>query len=259
MIIKNLLITISCLFILSSCGSTGVKKPSNYRSEVLEQVSASSAEAINVELGVGYLKRGQKGDIDIAFGKFKKSILINPKYALAHSLLANVYDQKGFFNDAEYHYKLSMKYNNGNTNIINNYANFLCQRGSYDLAVEKYQDIATNPQYETPSAAYENAGVCSYKANNIIQADNFFRKALAINNRQANSLYYLMLINIKNKKYMKSRAFLQRLEQVVLPSPEMLASGYEIEKSLGNNELAKKYLITLQTKYPRSESLKNIK
>jgi len=258
---KNIIISLIFLLLISSCASNGAKKSNqnNFRTENVKQVAAGSAEKVNLDLGVGYLRRGREGDVDVALGKFKKAVAINPEYALAHSMLANVYDQMGLFDSAKKHYKLSIKHNNGSPDIINNYANFLCQRGSYDLAIEKYQEVVANPQYKTPASAYENAGVCAYKAKNYTQAEGFFRKALNINNKQANALYHLMQMYLQQKNHMKARAFLQRLENVVKPSSEILAAGYKIEKALQNNDLATNYLTTLKREFPDSESLKNIK
>lgn len=258
--LKASLIILICLTLLiSACGKNGSTKPKeNDRLESSKQVDDQSAEMLNLELGVGYLQRGKKGDIDIALEKFKKAVTINPKFALAHSLLANVYDRKGLFDSAQNHYELSIKYNNGNPDIINNYANFLCQRDKYDKAIEKYLEVVKNSQYSTPAAAYENAGVCSYRANKTVEAEKYFRLALKENKKQPNSLYYMLKINLDEKKYMKARAFLQRLEQVVSPNEEILYEGYKIEKALGNTALSTKYLTTLKNKFPDSELLKQI-
>lgn len=252
---------LSLIIFISSCSSNGStrKKHNSDRTANTAQVSTSSAEMINVELGVGYLKRGREGDDDVALTKFKKAISINPKFALAHSMLANVYDRKGLFDSAEKHYELSQKYNNNNPDITNNYANFLCQRGFYDRAIKKYLEVVVNPKYKTPASAYENAGICSQKAGKTEQAEKYFRLALEDNSKQVNSLYYLMQSYIKQKNYMKARAFLQRLEQVVSPSSEMLAAGYSIENNLNHKELANKYLKRLKKEFPHSESLKTIK
>jgi type IV pilus assembly protein PilF len=244
---------------VTSCTSQGNKKPqSNNRTERSNNVASDSIEMVNLNLGVGYLKRGKEGDLDIALEKFKKSIAHNPKFALAHSMIANVYDKKGLFESAEKHYKLSIKYNNGSPDTLNNYANFLCQRGSYDEAIKNYIKVTKNPQYKSPASAYENAGVCAMRAKKPQQAEGFFRESLAINNKQPNALYYLMLIQLENKKHLKALAFLQRLEQVVQPSSEMLAAGYKIETALNHKDLAKTYLEKLQKYYPNSESYKNI-
>lgn len=247
------------VFTLTACVTNGPSKgSSNDRTEKINLVAKGSPEMVNVELGVGYLKRGKSGDLDIALEKFKKAVEFNSKFGLAHSMLANVYDKKGLFDSAEKHYKLSDKYNNGSPDIINNYANFLCQRGSYDLAIEKYMEVVDNPQYKTPASAYENAGICSLRNKNIVQAETYFRKALALNKKQPNAMYQLLIIHLNNKQYFKALAFLQRLEQLVQPSSEMLAAGYEIEKGLKHEELASEYLTKLKQNFPGSEALKNI-
>jgi type IV pilus assembly protein PilF len=256
---KNIIILLAFVTVIVSCTSNGPRKSTyNNRKANVNQVADDSPEMIYLELGVGYLKRGKEGDVDIALGNFKKSIGFNPKFAQAHSMLANVYDRKGLFDSAEKHYKLSIKYNNGSPDIINNYANFLCQRGFYDLAIEKYQQVVNNPEYKSVASAYENDGVCATRGKNVQQAEVFFRKALEINSKQPNSLYNLMLIHLNQKQYMKALPFLQRLEQVVQPSAEMLSAGYKIEKGLNHEDLAAIYLITLKKNFPNSESYKNI-
>ncbi len=257
--LKLLLISLVFSIGLSSCAKKSTtKSDNNNRTENSQQVKKGSPEMVNVELGVGYLKRGKEGDLDVALGKFKKAIGYNPKFALAHSMLANVYDRKGLFDSAKKHYKLSMKYNNNDPDIVNNYANFLCQRESYDLAIEKYMQVIDNPQYKTPASAYENAGVCSLRDDKIDKAEEFFRSALELNKKQPNSLYHLMQINLNKKQYFKALAFLQRLEQVVKPSSEMLAAGYQIEKGLNHNDLANTYLTKLKKNFPGSTPLKKI-
>ncbi len=248
------------LSVLNSCASTSNNKSHKVsRTEHVPQVSDDSPEMKNLELGVGYLRRGKEADVGFALEKFKKAISINPKFALAHSMLANVYDKKGLFDSAEKHYKLSMKHNNGSPDILNNYANFLCQRGNYDLAIENYKKVVENPQYKTPVSAYENAGVCAQKGGHLTQSENFFRQALAINPKSPNSLYYLMTMKLESGNYMKARAFLQRLENVIQPTEKMLAAGYEIERGLNNKGLAQNYLTKLQSRFPSSESYKKLK
>lgn len=256
---SKVFIFVLCIVLLASCSTNNKKPEYSNRTENIEPVKQGSPEHVNLDLGVGYLKRGRDGDLDIAMGKFKKAINYNPEYALAHSMIANVYDQKGLFNDAEKHYKLSIQFNNNNPDILNNYANFLCQRGFYDKSINYYLKIVNNPQYKLASYAYENAGICSYKAKNVEQAENYFRKSLSIDTKQSNSLYYLMMITKENKQYMKARAFLQRLEGLFNSSPELLFAGYEIEQALGNNIEAKKYLTELKKDHPESELLKKIK
>ena len=261
MMIKNISIVFLLMFIIS-CASTGNNQPSkstSNRTELIDQVKPDSPEMINVELGVGYLKRGREGDLDVALSKFKKAVKINPKFALGHSMLGHIYDRKALFDDAEKHYMLSMKYNNNSPNIVNNYANFLCQRKKYQESTKLYLSIVNDPQYKTPATAYENAGICMKNSGDVVQAEQHFRSALAINNKLPNSLYNMMQIYLLQSNFMKASAFLQRLEQTVTASAEMLAGGYQIEKGLNRQDLADKYYTKLKKNYPDSEIYKKLK
>ena len=258
--LTKLFLLLLFLALFSGCASNGgtKSKKSNGRTELTGVVDENSPEMINVNLGVGYLKRGKKDDLKNALEKFKHAIEINPKFALAHSMLGYTYDRMGLFDSAEKHYKLSYKYNNGNPDIVNNYANFLCQRQKYKQSIKFYEEVVDNPQYKTPAKAYENAGVCANEGRDQDKAEYFFRKALAINPKSPNSLYFLMKFYLADNNYMKARAFLQRLEQVVNPSAEMLEAGYRIEKALKHDDLAKKYFQKLQKQFPRSKSVLKI-
>jgi len=259
--ISRFLIVSFSLTLLISCASPQKKQnnSNSLRKQNESQVKAGSPEMLNLELGVGYLKRGKEKDIDFALEKFKRAVQINPKFALAHSMLANTYDRKGFFDDAEKHYKLSMRHNNNSPDIINNYANFLCQRQKYDKAVQHYLKIVEDPEYKTPATAYENAGICLSSTNRIEESEQYFRKALEYNPTMPNSLFQLMNIYLDNNQPMKARAFLQRLEQVVPNNAEVLAAGYKIEKELNNKELSKSYYSRLKKNFSDSEAYKKLK
>ncbi len=215
----------------------------------------SSPAMINVQLGAGYLRRG---DLDVALEKLQRAVEYSPKLPVAHSLLGVVYSRLGVMDKARKHYRLSVKYGANDASIVNNYGTFLCQQGEYDEAIKYYDMASRNTFYRTPYVALENAGVCLMKAGQYEQAEVRFKEALQWRDTLPVSLYNMVIIQDKKGQPFKVRAFLQRLEAVHELDDKMLAIGYRAEKQLGNDEAATAYYQRLARLYPDSQTFKSL-
>ena len=170
----------------------------------------------------------------------------NPKLAIAHSGLALVYSSMNAMVDAEKHYKLSIKYAPDDPTILNNYGTFLCQNGKYLEAVEYYKKTLANPFYKTPETVRENMGVCLMKAEQSELAEFNFREALKVNPNLPISLYNMVILSAGKGESMTARAFIQRLESIMVLDEKVLKVAYEVEKKLGNQKMANQYLAQLR-------------
>ncbi len=241
--------------LLSGCGSAPARHHERQidGSAKLKTAEDNSPAMINVQLGAGYL---QRGDLDVALEKLQRALKYDPKLAVAHSLLGVVYTRMGVLDKAWKHYRLSIKYGSNDASIVNNYGTFLCQQGEYDKAVRYYEMASQNRFYQTPYVALENAGVCLMKAGKLEQAEKHFTEALKWKPDLPVSLYNMVIIQDKKGKPFKVRAFLQRLEAVHELDDKMLAIGYRAEKQLGNLTGAKQYYQRLAQRFPQSEAFK---
>lgn len=227
------------LVFLAGCGTqNSVRSRSADLNSELSQPAQNSPEMINIRLGVGYFRRN---DYDTAIEKLRKAIKINPKSALAHSVLAVVFSSMNAHQDAKRHYELSVKYAPNDPTVLNNYGSFLCQQGEYKRAVAYYEKILQNPFYKTPEIAHENAGVCLMGDDNYVAAEKHFRKALRISPELPISLYNMVIIEAGQGQHMKARAFLQRLESIMKLDERMLTIAYQVETRLGAKESARLY------------------
>jgi len=239
---------------LAGCGSAPKKSSRQIDgSSKLKTAEDNSPAMINVQLGAGYL---QRGDLDVALEKLQRALEYDPRLAVAHSLLGVVYTRMGVMDKARKHYRLSVKYGSNDASIVNNYGTFLCQQGEYDEAVRYYDMASHNRFYQTPHIALENAGVCLMKAGKLDLAEARFKEALRWKPDSPVSLYNMVIIQDKKGKPFKVRAFLQRLEAVHELDDKMLAIGYRAEKQLGNPAAAQNYYQRLAQQYPKSPALK---
>lgn len=239
----NKLLCLIVFLLLMGCVSTSSSPSKRYKDTDSQQVDQDSPEMLNVKMGVAYFERG---DTDIALEKFKRALDHNPKLAIAHSGIALVYSTIGANVDAERHYELSIKYAPNDPTILNNYGTFLCQNGKYLESVEYYKKTLANPFYKTPETVHENMGVCLMRADYFDQAEQHFRKALSVNPNMTISLYNMVILSAGKGESMTARAFIQRLEGMMVLDERVLKVAYEVEKKMGNDRLANQYLAKLR-------------
>jgi type IV pilus assembly protein PilF len=227
-------------FLLVACAQTSQR--SDY-DEPNNRSDPNSPAMLNVRMGVAYFERQ---DYDSAIEKLKRAIAIDPKLAIAHSALALVYSTMGAGKEAANHYKASVKYAPNDPIILNNYGTFLCQQGDYKKALEFYRRTLANPFYKTPETVHENAGVCLMKDDLFAEAERHFRAALAINPEMNVALYNMAIISAGQDQPLKARAFIQRLSRLQSLDERLLTVAYQVERKLGNQQEANKYLTQLK-------------
>ena len=237
---KTVSTLLTAMLFLAACAQTNQR--SNY-DEPTNRSDPNSPAMLNVRMGVAYFERQ---DYDLAIEKLKRAIDIEPKLAIAHSALALVYSTMGAGNEAAKHYKASVKHAPNDPIILNNYGTFLCQQGDYKKALEYYQRTLSNPFYKTPETVHENAGVCLMKDDLFTEAERHFRAALAINPEMNVALYNMAIISAGQDQPLKARAFIQRLSRLQALDERLLTVAYQVERKLGNDHEANKYLTQLK-------------
>jgi len=230
------------VFLLSACGTAMIN----------EEQDQKVAE-VNARLGMGYF---QQGRLDDAVVKLKKAIEAEPNFAPAHSTLALVYDRMGLADKAEKHYLKAIDLNPKDGSVYNNYGVFLCRVDRLKEADEYFMKALKVPRYPTPERAYENAGACARRIPDLDKAENYLRQALSRNSKLPVALYNMAEITFAQQRYMSTRAYLERFEEVSKPTPQSLWLGVRAERKLGNEQAAQRYAKLLQTEYPDSIQFK---
>jgi type IV pilus assembly protein PilF len=230
---------------LAGCASSGhVRGPSAAASDAVD------AARVHTELGQQYMKHG---DLKGALAKLQMALQFDPDYVPAHTVLGVLYERIGDLANAELHKRraVALDPKDGATN--NNLAVFLCQQGKVAEASGYFKRAVADPFYATPDVAWTNAGTCVLKNTDYKQAEVDYRKALAINPKNADALYQLAYILYQQNEAFRARAFVQRFEALGQPSAAALKLGHDIELRLGNAEGARDYARRLRTRFPDSE------
>lgn len=240
--IRPLSVAVLAVLLLAGCAGSGVRSSDE-----------KQAARINTQLGTDYLRRGQA---DLAEEKLKRAIKQDPDYALAHSSLAYLYSQRGDVRNAERAYRRALRLDPANAVVKNNFAVFLCGRDSTPAqaaeAERMFIEAAQDPSYQTPEAAWTNAGVC-LRSTQPDKAERYFRAALEIQPQFPEALKHMAWLSYAKLDYLRTRAFLQRYQLKGPATPETLWLAARVEHVLGDRQASQQYLRRLKTEFPESE------
>lgn len=213
------------------------------------EVDLDEAARINTQLGADYLR---SGNIARAVDKLQKAVEQNPAYAPARATLALAYAARGDAEGAERTFKEALRLQPDNPQTMNNFGVFLCARGRREEAVGYFLRAAKTPGYDTPAAAYANAGGC-LRGTHPEQAETYLREALRIRADYPDALSQLAWISATRKDFLRARGFLQRYEDSgARMTAEMLWIGARAEAALGDAQAARRYRERLLTEFPAS-------
>ena len=138
-------------------------------------------------------------------------------------------------------------------NIQNNYAGFLCRTGKAAAGEKLFVEVARDPVYQTPEVALVNAGVCVRNIGDVLDAQRYFTRALAIRPNMPEAMLQLGDLAIDSGDAAGALDFVQRYLAVNPVAPEVLWLGFRAERKLGDATAAAGYARRVQNEFPNSE------
>ncbi len=232
---------LTAVMLLGACSSN--------KSRFAEQEKGDPAE-VNTQLAIEYMRKGMN---EAAMEKFKKALKQNPHLQVAHTSIAILYERLGENDLAEKHYRKAYDINRKDSLTLNNYGQFLCREGKLKEADKMFIAAVKDPLYRFPETVYTNAGICAKKRPDLMLADTYFRKALQLNPKYPPALREMARLSFERKKYLATRAYLQRLQEVAPLTPEFLWIGVRAEDALGNRNAVSSYALVLKNRYPEAD------
>ncbi|MBU7048523.1 MAG: tetratricopeptide repeat protein [Theionarchaea archaeon] len=127
------------------------------------------------------------GKYEEAESHYKESLRINPEYAEAHNNYGNLLKEMGKYEEAEFHYKESLRINPEYAEAHNNYGNLLKEMGKYEEAEFHYKEsLRINPEY---AQAHNNYGNLLKEMGKYEEAEFHYKESLRINPEYAQAHY----------------------------------------------------------------------
>lgn len=209
------------------------------------------AAAANADLGIGYLREGEETK---AIDSLEKALEYDSRHVEARWALAIAYSRLGENEEADRHYRRVLDIRD-RPDIRNSYGAFLCRQGRVDDALSNFEHAADDPRYPEPAAILTNAGLCLDRAGDRDRAENYYRRALTLDERHRPTLAAFARHRLENGDALNARGLFQRLEAATTAqSPltdDWLLLGARIEKALGNAAAATAYLERYNERNPK--------
>lgn len=232
------------LLMLSACAGGGSSQRSGLNREPTRNERAAN---VFMQLGSDYMRKGQN---DVALQHLDRAVKLDPRSAMAHSMLAVLYTRIDRDERAAVHHRRAAELAPEDGSIQNNYASFLCSQRRYDEADAAFRRALADPFYRTPQAAALNAGLCALEGGAPERAEEYFRNTLRKDARNTEVLLPLARALHLRGEHLGARAFIQRHESALPDNAAMLALAIQVETALGNRRAASEYRERLLTHFP---------
>jgi type IV pilus assembly protein PilF len=239
--------------ILAACSHN----PPAYQQPVRTYKKQPAQAAIaNMQLAIEYMKLGQLANARDCIERALSQNASNPD---VQSTAGLVFERLNEMGKAERAYETAARLSKNDPRIANSYAGFLCRTGKAAAGEKMFNDVARNPLYPTPAVALVNAGVCVRSAGNLLDADRYFTRALAIQPNMPEALLQQGNVAIDRGDAEQARDIVQRYLAVNPPTPEILWLGFRAQRKLGDPVAAAVYARRVQSEFPNSEQAQNMR
>lgn len=238
------------IFALVGCGT-----PSGGAGSGQEKQVNQSAK-VHTELAGLYYERAQLG---IALAELEQALQADRNYAPAYGVRGLVHMALREDKEAEDDFRYSLSLDNNDSDMHNNFGWFLCQRGREKESIPQFMSAVKNPLYTTPGLAYLNAGLCSKKAGNNKDAEEFLQKALLVQPGMPQALFGLTELSFVNSDYfMAKKYFRELLEKSDNLTAEQLWLAVRIERKVGDRNSEASYSMQLRKRFPDARETQSL-
>ncbi len=247
------LVALALIVLAAACAT---KEPDPTGGTIVGEVSdARNRARVHTELAGAYYERGNMG---VALDELRKATDADSSYPQAYSLLGLVYMELKDPRQAESNFEHGLQLSPNDADLNHNYGWFLCQNGREKESIKYFLQALRNPLYASPARTYSAAGVCSLRANNPKDAEEFFQRALRLDPDDTIAMLPLAQIRYRQGKFEEARRLVSRYNNLVSPNPESLWLGLRIEHRLGERVSEQSYANQLRRRFPNSAEYQSL-
>lgn len=224
-----------------------VTSPTNSKGK---EVDYSVSADRHLDAGWGYLANN---NLTKAKMHLDKAVEYAPKNAEVHRALGHYYDRIGELKDAETQYRYAVDLNGKSGEALGDYGVFLCRQGKYGKAQELFDKAISSSGYDNVAGTLESAGVCMARSGDKEKAEDFFRRALRINPKQAGALVELGYIEFGKNHIERAHQYYQRYSEAAGDTARSLWLGVQINRALDDKDATSSLALKLERLFPDSD------
>ena len=237
------------LLLFLSAGLTGCGTPSGGG-------NPNASAKVHTELAGMYFEMGKHG---VALEEIDLALQANRNYAPAYNVRGLVHMALRENNEAEEDFQKSLRLDNTDSDAHNNYGWFLCQHDRAKESIAQFMAALKNPLYQTPARAYLNAGLCSRKAGNSKDAEEFLKTALQLQPDLAQASLGLAELNFASGDYFAAKKYFTSFsDKSGSLNAEQLWLAVRIARKTGDRNAESSYAMQLRKLFPDSRETQTL-
>jgi type IV pilus assembly protein PilF len=203
----------------------------------------------NMQLALEYLKLG---NLASSRDFMERALSQDPDSADVQMTAGLVYERLNDNAKAERAYSAAYRLGKDDPNVQGTYAGYLCRTGKAQAGEKLFVAVANSPLYQTPEVAWVNAGVCVRGTGDVVDAERYFNRALAIRPNMPEAMLQLGNMAFDRGDAAQALDIVNKYLAVNPASSEVLWLGFRAERKLGDNTAAAGFARRVQTEFPNS-------
>jgi type IV pilus assembly protein PilF len=231
------------------CTTTETGKGLPGARESNEQADLTRRAAIRTELAANYF---QQGNFQVAIAEANEAIRVVPTYAAGYGMLGLIYMTLKENDKADTNFQKASSLAPNDPEISVNHGWFLCQTGRERESIDYFLRASRDPLYRTPATPFQNAGVCSLRLSKDGDAEDYFKKALAIDGNNVVSLFNLSEVYLRRNDLIRAKAYSDQLLEGYAPTAQTLWLAMRIARKSGANEQFNNFATQLRRRFQDS-------
>jgi type IV pilus assembly protein PilF len=248
MIARRVGVVASAVLAATLCGCHSA--PTYQQPDHSKKPEPAQAAVANMQMALEYMRLN---DLARARDRIERALGEAPENPSVQETAGLVYERLNEMSKARRAFQTAARLGKDNPDIQNSYAGFLCRTGKAKEGEKLFIQVAASPLYRTPEVALVNAGTCVGEAGDVLDADRYFNRALAVRPNMPVALLQLGNLAYGRGDYAQALDYVQRYLALNPPSPEILMLGLHAQHKLGDNSAAAAFGRRIEAEFPDSE------
>lgn len=232
--------------LLSACATTSETRVQP--ADIASKTDVTQRAQIHTERAAEYFRMDRMA---VALEAAEQAIQVAPQYAPAYDMLALIRMHLGENAKAQVAFEQALRLAPNDSNVLNNYGWFQCQRQSAAASLPFFERALLNPLYSSPERAHLNAGVCARKAGDPVRAEAQLQASLRRAPQSAAALFELADLVFSLGRVGDAEVALARyMASVQQASAEGLFLGVKVARAKGDRSAESDYVTQLRRRFP---------
>jgi type IV pilus assembly protein PilF len=238
-----------CL-LMTGCAQTQPQQDLKDKVTESDEPDGARRARVRLELATAYFGRGQ---MNVALDEVKLALAADPALGPAFSLRGLIYGSLGDHALAEDSFRRALQLNPRDTDAMQNFGWYLCQRQRYAEADRFFQEVLASPTTEEVSRTLLTQGICQARAGDLEKAEAILKRAYEIDVGNASIAVNLAEVLFRRGDYESARFQMRRINAVrEVSNAQTLWLAIRIENKLSNKQGVDTLGKQLRDRFPQS-------